>query len=91
VFELNHLSYGSYPEGDSADTADRRGKQIRPSADEGPSRDKAPGAVARKRKLGTATEEMGLRASSHFVGELLETCVALGEMMSSLELRETSA
>jgi hypothetical protein len=23
VFELNHLSYGSYPEGDSAYTADR--------------------------------------------------------------------
>jgi hypothetical protein len=40
VFELNHLSYGDYPEGDSADTADHRGKQTRPLADEGPSRDK---------------------------------------------------
>jgi hypothetical protein len=48
VFELNHLSYDSYPEGDSADTADRRGKQIRPSANEGPSWDKAPGAFARR-------------------------------------------
>jgi hypothetical protein len=36
MFELNHLPYGSYPEGDSADTVDRRGKQTRPSADEGP-------------------------------------------------------
>jgi hypothetical protein len=91
VFELNHLSYGSYLEGDSANIADRQGKQIRPSVDEGPSRDKAPGAVAKKRKLGTMSEELGLRASGHFVGELLETCVAPGEMMSSPELRETSA
>ena len=90
MFELNHLSNGSYLEGDSTDTADRRGKQTRPSTDEGPSRDKAPGAVDRKRKLGTTAEELGLRASDHFVGELLETCAAPGEMMSSPELRETS-
>jgi hypothetical protein len=91
VFELNRLPYGSYTEGDSADTADHRGKQPRPSADEGPSRDKAPGAVARKRKLGTAAEELGLMAFGHFVGELLEMCAAPGETMSSPELRETSA
>jgi hypothetical protein len=90
VFELNHLSYGVYPEGDSANTADHRGKQTRPYANEGPSRDKAPGAVARKRKLGTAAEDLGPRASGHFVGELLETCTAPGETMSSPELRETS-
>jgi hypothetical protein len=89
VFELNHLPYGSYSEGDFANTVDRRGKQARPSADEGPSRDKAPGAAVRKRKLGAAAEELGLRASGHFVGELLETCVAPGELMSSPELRET--
>jgi hypothetical protein len=59
--------------------------------DEGPSRDKAPGATARKRKLGTATEDLGLRASDHFVVDLLETCAAPGETMSSLELWESSA
>jgi hypothetical protein len=71
VFELNHLPYGAYPEGGSADTADRRRKQTRPSIDEGPSWDKAPGVIARKRKLGTIAEDLGLRASRHFVGELL--------------------
>jgi hypothetical protein len=35
-------------------------------------------------------EELGLRASGHFVGELLETCAAPRETMSSLELRKTS-
>jgi hypothetical protein len=80
------LPYGTYAERDSADTTDRRGKQTRPSADEGPSRDKAPGAAARKRKLGTTTEDLGLRASSHFAGELLETCAAPEKRMSSAEL-----
>jgi hypothetical protein len=91
VFELNHLSYGGYPEGECADIAGRRGKQAMPMADEGPSWDKAPGAGAKKRKFGTAAEELGLRASNHFVGDLLETCAAPGETMSSFELRETSA
>jgi hypothetical protein len=90
MFELNNLSYGSYPEGDSGDTADRRGKQVRSSADEGPSRDKAPGAALRKRKLGTVDEKSGLRATSCFVEELLETCTAPEGLMSSPELRETS-
>jgi hypothetical protein len=84
------LPYDAYPEGDSADTTDRRGKQTRPLTDEGPSRDKAPCAAARKRKLGTPADDLGLRASGHFVGELLETCAAPGETMSSPELRETS-
>jgi hypothetical protein len=91
VFELNHLPYGGYPKGDSADIADRRGKQTRPLADEGPSRDKAPGAAARKIKLGTTAMDLGLRAFDHFVGDLLETCTAPEETMSSPELRETSA
>jgi hypothetical protein len=60
-----------------------------PMADEGPSRDKAPGATIKKRKLGTAGK--GLRASNHFVADLLETCAVPGETMSSPELRESSA
>jgi hypothetical protein len=44
----------------------------------------------RGKKLGTTAEDLGLRASDHFVGDLLETCAALGETMSSPELRETS-
>jgi hypothetical protein len=36
-------------------------------------------------------EELWLRASGHFVGELLETCAAPGELMSSPELRESSS
>jgi hypothetical protein len=59
IFELNHLSYGGYPKGDYADIAGRRGKQARPLTDEGPSRDKAPGAAVRKRKLGTTAEDFG--------------------------------
>jgi hypothetical protein len=34
---------------------------------------------------------LGLKASGHFVGVLLETCAAPGETMSLPELRETSA
>jgi hypothetical protein len=66
------------------------GKQTMSLAEEGPSRDKAPGAATRKRKLGTAAEDLGLCASDHFVVDLLETCAAPGEMMSSPELRESS-
>jgi hypothetical protein len=61
-----------------------------PSADEGPSRDRAPSAAVRKRKVGMAAEELGLRATGYFVEEMLETCAAPEELMSSLELRETS-
>jgi hypothetical protein len=59
---------------------------VRPSADEGPSRDRAPGAAFRKRKLGTTAVESVLRAIGHFVEELLETCASPEELMSSLEL-----
>jgi hypothetical protein len=76
-------------QGDYADVAGRRGKHAMSTADEGPLRDKAPGAAAKKRKLGTTTE--GLRASDHFVVDLLETCAAPGETMSSSELQESSA
>jgi hypothetical protein len=48
-----------------------------PMADEGPSRDKALGATIKKRKLGTAGK--GLRASNHFVVDLLETCAVPGK------------
>jgi hypothetical protein len=75
--------------GDYADVAGHRGKQAMSTTDESPSRDKAPGAAAKKRKLGTAAE--GLRASDHFVVDLLETCATPRETMSSLELRESSA
>jgi hypothetical protein len=54
------------------------------TANEGPSRDKAPGAAIKKRELGTATE--GLKVSDRFVADLLETCAALGETMSLPEL-----
>jgi hypothetical protein len=88
VFELNHLSYGGYPGNDYADVAVRRGKQAMSTANEGPTWDKAPGAAAKKRKLGTVAE--GLRASNRFVVNLLETCVAPGETMSSPKLQESS-
>jgi hypothetical protein len=88
VFELNSLPYDGYPRDDDADTAVRRGKKAMAMVDEGPSRGSTPSAAARKRKLGTTAE--GLRASDRFAAELLETCAAPGEMMSSPDLRESS-
>jgi hypothetical protein len=73
---------------DYANIAGRRGKWAMSMTDEGPSRDKTPGAAARKRKLGTTAK--GLRASDHFVVDLLETCAAPGETLSSPELWESS-
>jgi hypothetical protein len=84
VFELNRLSYGSYP-GD--DVVDRRGKRPVPVAEEDPSQEAAP--ATKKRKLGTAVGE--LRVSDSFAVELMGTCAALGGRMSSPELREYSA
>jgi hypothetical protein len=60
-----------------------------PMADEGPSRDKAPGADIKKRKLGTTAE--GLRASNRFIADLLATCAVPGETMPLPELQESSA
>jgi hypothetical protein len=37
VFEMNSLSYGPYPEGDSIDAGDDRGKQVKPQPQEGTS------------------------------------------------------
>jgi hypothetical protein len=89
VFELNRLPYGGYPGDDDAIVGDRRGKRAVAAIDEGPSRGAVPAAATKKRKLGTAAE--GLRASDCFAMDLLETCVAPGERMSSPELRESSA
>jgi hypothetical protein len=40
VFELNSLPYGSYPEGDSTDAEDDRGKQVKTRSEEGTSKGK---------------------------------------------------
>ncbi|KAL5647232.1 hypothetical protein ACJX0J_041587, partial [Zea mays] len=81
VFELNLVSYASYPGDDDADATDRQGKKVVTAVDEGPSWGAAPAAAAKKRKLGTTAE--GLRASEHFAADLLQTCVVPGETMSS--------
>jgi hypothetical protein len=78
VFELNNLPYGPYPEGYSDDTADLRGKQVKHSADEGPSRDRAPGVAVRKRKLGMTDEELGQRATDCFLGIPGNVCGSRG-------------
>jgi hypothetical protein len=84
VFELNQLPYDGYP---GQDEADRRGKK--PAVETGD--DPAPAAApsSKKRKLGTAMG--GLGVSDSFARELMRTCAAPGERMSSPELRESSA
>jgi hypothetical protein len=67
VFELNKLPYGPYPEGDSTDASDDRGKQVKQRTDEGTSKEKAPVAATRKRKLGMGDDETVPRASRSFV------------------------
>jgi hypothetical protein len=52
-FELNRLPYVVYPGDDDANAADRWGKKVVMTVDEGPSRGAAPAAAAKKRKLGT--------------------------------------
>jgi hypothetical protein len=59
------------------------------AVDEGPSWGVVPAAATKKRKLGTAAE--GLVVSDRFAVDLLGTCAASGERMSSPELRESSA
>jgi hypothetical protein len=87
VFELNRLPYGGYP-GDDDAVVDR-GKRAVAKVDEGPSRGVVPAAATKRKKLGTAAE--GLEVSNCFVVDLLGTCAAPGERMSSSELRESSA
>jgi hypothetical protein len=89
VFELNRLPYAGYPGDDDVVVDDRRGKRVVAAVDEGPSQGAVPAATANKRKLGTTAE--GLGASDRFALDLLGTCVAPGERMSSPELRESSA
>jgi hypothetical protein len=84
VFELNQLPYDGYP---GQDKADRRGKK--PVVETGDHSAPAAAPTSKKRKLGTAIE--GLGVSDSFARELMRTCAAPGERMSSPELRESSA
>jgi hypothetical protein len=89
VFELNRLPYGGYPGDDDVVVGDRQGKRAVAVVDEGSSRGAVPAAATKKRKLGTAAEGFG--ASDRFAVDLLGTCAAPGERMSSPELWESSA
>jgi hypothetical protein len=89
VFELNRLPYGGYPGDNDAIVVDRRGKRATASVDKGSLRGVVSAAATKKRKLGTTAE--GLGVSDHFAVDLLGTCTAPRERMSSLELRESSA
>jgi hypothetical protein len=84
VFELNQLPYDGYP---GQDEADRRGKK--PAVETGGDPALAAAPSSKKRKLGTAMG--GLGVSDSFARELMRTCAAPGERMSSPELRESSA
>jgi hypothetical protein len=84
VFELNRLPYDGYP---GQDDADRRGKKPMVETKGDPAPAAAPSS--KKRKLGTAMG--GLGVSDGFARELMRTCAAPGERMSSPELRESSA
>jgi hypothetical protein len=89
IFELNRLPYGGYPGDDDAGVVDRRGKRAAAAVDEGPSRGAVLATATEKRKLGTAAE--GLGVTDCFAVNLLGTCTAPGERMSSPELRESYA
>jgi hypothetical protein len=89
VFELNRMPYGGYPGDDDAVVVDRQGKRAATAVDGGPSRGTVPAAGTKKRKLGTAAEGLGF--SDHFSVDLLGTCAAPGERMSSPKLRKPSA
>ena len=62
---------------------------MKPQADEGPLKEKAPVAPVQKRKLGMGDDETRSRATGRYVEELMETCAVPGELMSSPELRKT--
>jgi hypothetical protein len=84
VFDLNRLPYDGYP---GEDTADRRGKKPMGGTEDEPSQEAAP--ATKKWKLGTVVGGMGV--SYNFAVELMGTCAAPGERMSSPELQESSA
>jgi hypothetical protein len=87
------LPYGPYPEGDSTDAGDDRGKQVKTRPKEGTSKGKVVVAATQKRKIdlqGMGDDKMGPRASGIFGEELMGTCVGPGEVLSLPELRETS-
>ena len=84
VFKLNQLPYDGYP---GQDEADRRGKK--PAVETGGDPALVAATSSKKRKLGTAMG--GLGVSDSFARELMRTCAAPGERMSSPELRETSS
>jgi hypothetical protein len=84
VFELIFLLYGGYP---GEDVVDRRGKKPAAVTEDDPAPEAAP--ATKKRKLGTAVGELGV--SDSFAMELMGTCAAPGERMSSPELRESLA
>jgi hypothetical protein len=94
VFELNSLRYDPYLEGDSTNAEDDRGKQVKTQSKGGTSMGKVVVVATRKRKIdvqGTEGEKMGPKASRLFVEELMGMCARPGEVMTSLELRETSS
>jgi hypothetical protein len=84
VFELNQLPYDGYP---GQDEADRCGKKPAVETGGDPTLTAAPSS--KKRKLGTAMGGIGV--SDGFARELMRTCAAPGERMSSPELRDSSA
>jgi hypothetical protein len=90
VFELNRLPYGPYPEGDSTDARDDRGKQVKTRSEEGTSNGKAMIAAIRKRKInveGTVGEKIGPKASRLFVEEF---SLGRARVSRSLSLRPRS-
>jgi hypothetical protein len=84
VFELNQLPYDGYP---GQDEADHRGKK--PVVETGSDPALAAAPSSKRRKLGTAMGGIGV--PDCFARELMRTCAAPGERMSSPELRESSA
>jgi hypothetical protein len=87
IFELNGLWYDPYPEGDSADAGEDRGKKVKTRSGEATSKGKAMIAATRKRKIeAKGTEREMVRASRFYVEELAGTCARPREVMTSPDL-----